>query len=426
MGWLLLFFGPRARAARSWAPALGAQVTAALAAAALAATALAATACGGDDAPSPPAEPEGGAEVAEAPAPRRGLWVLAEGSHRTLEDPARIDALVARARDMGVTDLFVQVHRAGKTWYRSSVADDGPWRRIVADTGVDPLPRLVAQAHAAGVRVHAWFNCLSLAHNRQAPFLERAGRGVVLVDRQDRSLLDYPDFEVPGPDRRYTQMGTPGIWLDPLEPAVGDYLEAALDDLIAAAPDLDGLHLDFIRYPMALPLVPGSRFVGLDFGYGATARERFARAHGRFRRGDDWDAFRRAAVGEIVRRLDARLPEGWAHSAAVIAYADRAYLTALQDWRTWLDAGWLDFAVAMAYTRDDTLLRQQAHALTGGVGGARVWLGLGSWLFLEQRDGIRRQAALAREADPAGVVLFSYDSLADADALGDVAWSAAP
>ena len=94
----------------------------------------------------------------------------------------------------------------------------------------------------------------------------------------------------------------------------------------------------------------------------------------------------------------------------------------MQDWRRWLEEGWLDFVVAMAYTRDDRLLRYLSHGLTGGIGGDRVWLGLGSWLFAEQPARGAAQVATASGADPAGIVLFSYDALAGrADLLDEIA-----
>lgn len=350
---------------------------------------------------------------------RRGLWVLAEGAHRTLESAGKIAGLVESAKAHGYTDLFVQVYRADRSWFPSNHADDAPYRamrdamRSLGDeAGSDPLVDLVSRAHAEGIRVHAWVNALSLATNREAPLLRTVGPSAVLVDRKGRSLLDYPKHDVPYPDRESLQLGTPGLWLDPATPGVIEHLEAVIDDLIAAAPDLDGLHLDFIRHPMVLPLAPGSRFdTGLDFGYGREGVARFEAEHGPFARGDAWDAFRRDRVSEVVRRLGARLPGSWERSAAVIAYADRAYLTAMQDWRLWLEEGWIDFAVPMAYTRDDRLLRYLVHSLRGGVGGDRVWIGLGSWLFTNDLPRMILQAEIAREAQPAGVAIFSYDSL---------------
>jgi uncharacterized lipoprotein YddW (UPF0748 family) len=356
-------------------------------------------------------------------APRRAFWVLAEGTQRVLESPARIDALVERAAQLGVTDLFVQVHRGGRSWFRSSHADDTPFRALEARG--DPLHRLLERAHAEGIRVHAWFNCLRV-ERRDAPPLAALGARAVQVDRRGRSMLDYPDQQIPPPDGAYLQIGTPGYWLDPAAPGVIEHLEATVDDLVRAEPELDGLHLDIIRHPEVLPLLPGSRFdVGLDFGYGEASRARFAQEHGRFERGQAWDDFRRARVDELVRRLKARLPSRWEQSAAVIGYADRAYQTMMQDWRRWLEQGWIDFAVAMAYTPDDALLRYQAAELRGGVAGERVWLGLGAWLLVREPERIAHQIGIAQAVKPAGIALFSYDALADAPAaFGGVRWGA--
>jgi len=358
-----------------------------------------------------------GCSRAEPPVGARGplaLWVLAEGSERTLESPEKIALLVERAAQLRASDLFVQVYRAGRSWFASTHADDAPFRAIRAahPAAPEPLADLIARAHARGIRVHAWFNCLALAQNRDAPIVQQLGRDAVLVDRAGRSLLDYPEGNVPPPDGAWLELETPGYWLDPALPGVVEYLAATVEDLAREAPDLDGLHLDYIRYPYALPMTPGSRFRGLDFGYGESAKARFAAENGSFELGDKWDDFRRARVGELVARLRASMPSKWKLSAAVLAYADRAYLIALQDWRGWLEDGRLDFAVAMAYTRDDRLLRYQTRALRFGVGGERLWVGLGAWLVADDPARIAQQVALARAVQPAGVALFSYDALA--------------
>ena len=342
-----------------------------------------------------------------------GLWVLAEGSERALESPEKIAQLVERAEKLGASDLFVQVHRAGRAWFPSTHADDAPFRAIRAahPDAPEPLADLIARAHARGMRVHAWFNCLALAANRDAPIVQKLGRDAVQVDREGRSLLDYPDGNVPPPDAKYLELETPGYWLDPAVPGVVQFLEATVDDLARAAPELDGLHLDYIRYPYALPMTPGSRFRGLDFGYGPVAKARFAAENGAFEVGDKWDEFRRARVGELVAELRAHMPKRWKLSAAVLAYADRAYLTSMQDWRAWLEDGRLDFAVAMAYTRDERLLRYESHALRHGVGGDKLWLGLGAWLVADDPARLAGQVALARAVAPPGIALFSYDAL---------------
>jgi len=428
--------GQRARPAR--AAGLGARRLARVAlAGGLVAGLLAVLACGSEPAaPEAPAEDTptatpgsaGDADGAARETPRRALWVLAEGARRVLDHPARIPDLVATAGDLAATDLFVQVYRGGRAWYDSDRADSTPWQSVRDAQGLDPLALLLERAHAADLRVHAWVNVLSLTRNRDAPILERLGRDVVLVDRRGRSLLDYPDFEVPQPDRRWYRMGTPGLYLDPAAPGLADELAATYAELLARYPTLDGLHLDYIRYPDVLPFVPGTRFgVGLDFGYGEATRERFRAETGKrapFRdslaNANAWDAWRREKLTGLVASIagaarevkpDVRL------SAAVWSYADRAYLVLGQDWRRWLEDDLLDFAVPMAYTLDDRLLRYHAEHYAGRPQGERIWVGLGTWLFADAPERALEQIRLARAAGAPAVALFSYDSIVTAPAL---------
>jgi hypothetical protein len=69
------------------------------------------------------------ARPADPPRPRVALWVPCEGSVRVLDDPvARIPKLIADAKALGATDLFVQSYRGGRAWYDSAIADATPYR----------------------------------------------------------------------------------------------------------------------------------------------------------------------------------------------------------------------------------------------------------------------------------------------------------
>jgi len=382
-------------------------------------------------APSPPPSP---GQIRAEPHPR-GLWVLAEGSQRVLEDPARLDRLLATATNLGVSDLFVQVYRGGRSWYASNLADATPYRTVLESTGVDPLAVLIAEAQSQGFRVHAWVNVLSLSRNAEAPILQDLGRGAVLVDRAGRSILDYPNLELPTPDGDWYRMGTRGIYLDAGAPGVAEALTATFVELVTRYPSLDGLHLDYIRHPGVLPFTPGSRFgVGLDFGYGTASRERFARETGQsgpYRDSENpsrdalintapWDDWRRDKVTELVASIGAETRAarpGLVLSAAVISYVDRAYLSLAQDWPRWLEDGLIDLAIPMIYTLDDRLLRYQVEHFGRSLDRERIWSGLGVWLFARSPQRAVEQIRLARAAGMAGEVLFSYDAIAEADAL---------
>lgn len=404
-------------------------------------------------APEPPPRPELPADApftarpdAESATPRpraRGLWVLAEGSQRVLDAPReRIAPLLDRARRLGASDLFVQVYRGGRAFYpagpgieRSAAAD-----RLAAE-GVDGLRLLLEAAQARGFRVHAWVNVLSLSTRRDAALIQQLGREAILVDRLGRSVLDYPDLDVPEPDRRYYRMGTRGIYLDPAVPAVRDRILSTYVDLLRRYPELDGLHLDYIRHPGVLPFAPGSRFgVGLEFGYGEIARARYRAETGRpdpidgagpgvVRGANAWDEWRRdqvtALVEEIATNARATRP-GLEISAAVIAYDDRAYLSLAQDWRGWLRSGALDRAIPMAYTRDDQLLLNQLESFAGWPYADRIWPGLGVWLFDDEPARAVGQLARLRDLGFRGEVLFSDDAIATSDALLEALAVSAP
>lgn len=364
------------------------------------------------------------------PSPARGLWILAEGSYRVLEDAARIGPLLDRASRLGATDLFVQVYRGGRAFY------PGPdfverWPGV-EETGPDVLRLLLDAAHHRGLRVHAWVNVLSLSTRRDAKLIQDLGPSAILVDRRGRSLLDYPDFELPEPDRRFYRMGTRGLYLDPASPAVRERLLATFRDLVVRYADFDGLHLDYIRHPGVLPFSPGSRFgVGLDFGYGAETRALY-RAEtgnpdpiegakpGRVRLATQWDSWQRhqvtTLVEEIARQTRAARP-GLVISAAVISYVDRAYLSLAQDWRHWLESGALDLAMPMLYTLDDRLLRYQLETFAGWAQSDRIWPGLGVWLFDENPSRAVAQLELLGQGGFSGEMLFSDDALSESEAL---------
>jgi uncharacterized lipoprotein YddW (UPF0748 family) len=379
------------------------------------------------------------AEVQKA----RGLWVLAEGGVRVLDDPvARLPALMARARRLGASDLFVQVYRGGRAFYRAGPdIERAPAVDRLEAEGVDALSLLLDAAGAHGLRVHAWVNALSLSTRADAQLIERLGRDSILVDRRGRSLLDYPDFDVPSPDRRYYRMGTRGLYLDPGLPEVREHLASLFADLLARYPALDGLHLDYIRHPGVLPFSPGSRFgVGLEFGYGEASRAIYraetgapdpidGAAEGTVRSASRWDDWRRDQVTRLVETIADRVREVAPRtilSAAVIAYVDRAYLSLAQDWRRWLEDGAIDLAVPMVYTLDDRLLRYQLESYAGWPDAERIWPGLGVWLFDDDPARAVTQVERLRRLGFAGEVLFSDDALADAPALAAALVPGAP
>lgn len=367
-----------------------------------------------------------------------GLWVQAEGANRTLDSAEKIKALVKRACAAGVTDIYAQVYRSGRAWFPTKLADDSPSKRA----GQDPLAMLLDLASRgeeceSPIRVHAWINAFALARNKKAPIIQELGKGAVLKDQYGRSLLEYPLSGKPAWAKGFG-LGTPGIFLDPGNPAVRGRIIDVAAHLVRNYPRLAGIHLDFIRYPYALPISPGSRFSPrLDFGYNEASISRFKlqtrktapRAGASTKRADAaaWDEWRRKQVTAAVRGVHETtrgLRKQVIVSAAVLPWAERAYLSAFQDWRGWLEGGFLDKAVVMNYTADVHLSAQISRSAiaarrvkTQNPRAPGVVIGLGAYLFTNNPAGVWREWRAARKAGADGVALFSYDQMVGNDAM---------
>jgi uncharacterized lipoprotein YddW (UPF0748 family) len=382
---------------------------------------------------------------AAPPDDTRGLWVL----HSTLTSRDRIDTLVRQAATSGFNTLFVQVRSRGDAFYAGSIEPRGAG--ITA--GFDPLAHVLETAHRAGLRVHVWLNVnlvsSAVTLPRDRTHVVNAHPEWLMVPRDLGPSL----AKIRPTDRQYVPRlaewtrarvaRVEGLYVSPITAEAARYLEGIVSDLAARYP-IDGLHLDYVRYP------------GPQFDYSALALAAFresllpelaadVRARLDARRTREpliyadhfparWAQYRRTRLADLVARLRmavrATRPSAWM-SAAVIPDVVEAQRDRLQDWPDWARRGLIDAICPMGYTTSLTRFTEQIEGVGRAAGGQPVWAGIGAWR-LEPAQVVRHIGA-ARTAGAAGIVLFSYDSLvADAvrrDALrtiGRAAFPAAP
>lgn len=323
----------------------------------------------------------------------RGLWVVRTG----LVSPEAVDRTVDDAARAGFNALFAQVRGRCDAFYHSAFAPRSTLLDGQPGT-FDPLARLLARAHARGMQVHAWVNVLLCA-----PHTQPLPAGHVLRRR--------PDFAMTA-----RAIGRPteaeGVYLSPSAPGVPPHLEAVVRELVRDYA-VDGLHFDFIRYP------------GPEFDYSAAALEGFARQQ-RLSGGpgspqadpQGWARYRRdvltALFARLARAARAQRP-GLVLSAAVVPEEAQAVHHKYQDWPAWLEQGLLDAICPMAYTADRRMFRWQlANVVARAHRGQPVWAGIGAYRL--SLSGVVGHVRAARAARVAGVILFSHESLAPADA----------
>ena len=367
--------------------------------------------------------------VAEAapPAEIRALWVL----RTSLTSPSTIEALVRAAREHGFNTLLVQVRGRGDAYY------DGGLEPRAADlqrqpAAFDPLATLLEASRAAAIGVHAWVNVNLVSSAVDLPIARthiiNRHPDWLMVPReiaQDLARVPPRSPAYVGRLARWTrgQEHVEGLYASPAVPAAAAHVEAVVAD-IAGRYAVDGIHLDYARYPSSR--FDYSRAALAEFkqavrpGLAAADRARLDRrdAIDPFAYPDalpaEWKAFRVARMTALMRRLREAVRAARPEALVTVAAAPdlrEALDDKLQDWRGWLEAGLVDAVAPMAYTPEAERFAQQIAAARDAAGARAIWAGIGAWRLTAAQtiDHIRT----ARRLGAAGIVLFSYDSLID-------------
>ena len=356
----------------------------------------------------------------------RALWV----TRSSLNSPASIAALVRTAHEQGFNTLLVQVRGRGDAYYTSELE---PRSADLARQPLtfDPLATVLADAKPIGIRVHAWIcvNLVSSAAELPASpdhlvYRHPEWLMVPRIIAQELAPLDPGNPGYVGKIARWTRgeaETVEGLYASPLQPEAAAYTERVITDL-ARRYDLDGVHLDYARYPSQQ--FDYSRFAIAEFRadirprIGAEARRELdaAAEDDLFAYPDrfpaEWKDFRRARLTELVARIRqgvrAARPRALLTSA-VFPEAQDAFDERLQDWRGWLANHLVDAVAPMAYTQESARFAEQIAAARDIAGGGAIWAGIGAYRLTPAQTIQNIQAA--RRLGTAGFVLFSYDSL---------------
>jgi uncharacterized lipoprotein YddW (UPF0748 family) len=353
----------------------------------------------------------------------RAIWIECEGNNSTLSSKKKISEMLNTVSDAGFNTVFVQVYRGNRAWFMSDRADTAPFKKVMSADGIDLLQFIIDEGDKRGLEIHAWLNIFRIARNRKAKMLKELGKEIVIVDSKGRSLLDYPGFELPAPEADYFAPSDETLMLDPGSQKVHRYQLGIISGLIEKYPALDGIHLDFVRYPYTVPYPPGSRFSkAIDYGYNRDTLARFKKETGlnplkmskSFINTQKWDNWRRNSVTgfiEKTRNLLKKQSPSIKLSAAVLCWADRAYLAAFQDWRGWLKSELVDFVVPMNYTRDRTFACYISRSSVNFIEQPPAYIGLQAYMGGTTTEEILSQINDCISLGARGIVLFSYDSI---------------
>jgi uncharacterized lipoprotein YddW (UPF0748 family) len=275
------------------------------------------------------------------------------------------------------------------------------------------------------LKVHAWINTLLIWSAENPPpqpdHVFNRHKDWLMCDDDGHSMAGY-GFQ------GYRRRNITGAFMSPANPAVRRYVENFIREIVARY-DVDGIHLDYIRYPMR----------SVDFGedarrgFHATAgidplklvREPDAvrSKYGESRYGqllEEWQAVRAGYVSGLVARVRAVLDElrpGTALSAAVKPDIVSTVSIYGQDWPRWVKEGYVQMVLPMSYGSDADKVYAQIEDACREVGAEHVWAGLRAWDV-----SVSSTMARAKRIAPlntGGVCFFSYDGVKDSRTFFD-------
>ncbi len=153
-------------------------------------------------------------------------------------DPSSAQNLVSKWGDLGVTRIYLLAKDGdGMVTYRSSIAKS----RTRVD--FDAFGDITRKAQNEGIQIHAWFCCYIESSQNPSDYLKNHPEAL-LVNRFGKTNIEEPTWSKV--DARYSR-----YWVCASDPGYRSYLTSLMKE-VGENYEVDGIHLDYIRYPEAV------------------------------------------------------------------------------------------------------------------------------------------------------------------------------
>ena len=230
------------------------------------------------------------------------------------------------------------------------------------------LGAFIGEAHKAGIQVHGWTTNFHVGN---------VGDSNVLFNNHPDWQQVYYDGNVDSKDEMTEQTL---LYFDQTNPEVQDFLIDFYNEVLEKF-DLDGLHLDYIRYAagndVASPnnvycQIPTDRRLYAENclnrtqGYTEHAMTEFKEKYNLDPSVDvkeyvkdinnylKWSEYRTSVITDFVKRIhdEVIVPNDTMLSMAIVPEVEHAKANKMQDWTTWVNNGWIDMVNGMYYSSD--------------------------------------------------------------------------
>ena len=313
-------------------------------------------------------------------------------------------ATVERMKELNINALYLE------SWYNgrfTGFSDNELIAHTTANGEYDVLEGFVRIGHENGIEVHAWVENFFIgtveAQEQANQALSRHFEGRWLMDRKGKNTFYYGNSN------------TNFIFLNPYDREVRSFLLDFYREIITKY-DVDGIHLDYIRFPEL-------NYGEDDFGYNgdivsAWQKQENTTADPATLTGgalyDSWVLFRQEIINSFVAEISGMLREvkpSVSLSAAVYPQVSVVKGQIFQDCKNWVENGYVDELYSMSYGEDNRYVSENA-AMFAGLTGDKCFYSTGISGFGETtQENFALQMAEVFSAGADGVAIFALSNV---------------
>ncbi len=337
--------------------------------------------------------------LAQIPRETRAVWISTnyrlDWPPPTYDEKTQKEALIKIFDDIekkNLNTIYFQVRSNGTVLFKSSYDPFSPYVTGTVDKigSYDPLKFAVEEAHKRGLEIHAWLNTMRTFNSSDLSILENPKHICA-----SRPYWVYKKVE---------ENGSISFWLNPGLPEVRQYLIDLINELVSNY-DIDGVQLDFIRYPKA-PIE--------DYD-----------AYALYGNGESIDKWRRENINTFIGALSATIkstkpfiklgvtPIG-IYENLPTARGLEGRNDVFQDSREWLSSGYIDYIVPQVYwnIKDNPQYEDLVKDWVKNSNGKNVIIGIAAYKKNIVNE-INKEIEIARKNNSNGVAFFRYSNITE-------------
>ncbi|HPE95586.1 MAG TPA: family 10 glycosylhydrolase, partial [Bacillota bacterium] len=319
---------------------------------------------------------------------------------------ASVESTVKLAKQLGLNAIYIETWRGGETIYPTEVK----WARQSAGfSGYDVLEGFVRIGHEYGIEIHCWVHNFFIGITADMSDSEHITSLTKQYHLVTRSGCAYNP----------TQYGN-FVFLDPYTRECRDFVLDLYKEMITKY-DIDGLHLDYMRYPEPNNYSTSSRD---DFGYNDDIIAGFKAEYNtnvdphNIYPGDklwnDWCLYRERIINtfvtEVYDLVSETEPDLWI-SCAVFTDLSSVRQTIFQNCIEWINKGQIDEVFTMAYSSSVDYVVENTQDFISQIDDKCFYsVGLGAFQEYDEYIYVTQVEAL-RELKIDGNAIFSLASV---------------